>query len=64
MGRQGRSLATSFQQAAAGWLKGYSPVCRSNLGYTKGTTKVCYRVGVLTDANFQAIGSQWSGFLG
>jgi hypothetical protein len=50
--------------AADGWTKRYSPVCRSNIGYNKGSTNVCYRVGVVTDANFQAIGSQWSGFIG
>ena len=50
--------------AADGWTKRYSSVCRTNTGYTKGSTNVCYRVGVLSDANFQTIGSQWSGFIG
>jgi len=50
--------------AADGWTKRYSPVCRSNIGYNKGSINVCYRVGVVSDANFQAIGSQWSGFMG
>src|SRR6476619_1437112 len=57
-----QSLAANM--AAAGWTQRYSPVCRSNIGYQKGTTKVCYRVGVLEDANHQAIGSQWNGFIG
>ncbi len=57
-----RSLDANM--AAAGYTKGYSPVCRSNLGYTRGSTKVCYRVGIVEDANHQAIGSQWNGFLG
>jgi hypothetical protein len=50
--------------AAAGYTKGYTPLCRNNYGFTKGTTKVCYRVGVLEDSSFQAIGSQWTGFKG
>ncbi len=36
-------------------------MCRTSYGYTKGNIKVCYTVGVLSDANFQAIGSQWNG---
>ncbi|CAN5184478.1 hypothetical protein BH11MYX1_BH11MYX1_05250 [soil metagenome] len=47
--------------AAAGYTKGYSALCRTNYGYTKGNAKVCYTVGVVSDANFQAIGSQWNG---
>jgi len=50
--------------AAAGYTKGYSATCRSNLGYSKGKTRVCYRVGIVENSNFQAIGSQWNGFRG
>jgi hypothetical protein len=55
-------VSLDANMAAAGFIKRYSPVCRSNIGYAKGSTKVCYRVGVLEDAAHQSIGSQWTGF--
>lgn len=59
--RPGAGNSLDANAAAAGYTKGYSPVCRTSYGYTKGNIKVCYTVGVLSDANFQAIGSQWNG---
>ncbi|MBK7859860.1 MAG: hypothetical protein IPJ65_14800 [Archangiaceae bacterium] len=50
---------------AAGWTQKYSnyALCRTNDAFFKGTTKVCYKVGIVEDANHQVIGSQWTGII-